>query len=175
VRRPAAVVGLMVHRALEAWQFPGDAGLEAELEAVALGEGLVDRKQRQAVVAEAARLLARLRSHPMWEEISTADERHHEVPYTRSLGEQRVDSGVIDLLYRKGSEWRLIDFKIDELCDIQALQAERAAYRGQLERYTEAVRTPLGVPVTPGLGFLDCMGEVRVEWRGSQISPVSQR
>ena len=163
VRPPAAVVGLMVHHAIEAWLFPGDAGLEAELEAVALGEGLVDRRQRQAAIAEASKLLARLRAYPLWEEIATADERHHEVPYTRSLGERGVDSGVIDLLYRKGSDWHLLDFKVDEIRDEQALAAASLHYREQVDRYRQGVRALLGVEPAARLVFLDCMGEVQSE------------
>jgi ATP-dependent exoDNAse (exonuclease V) beta subunit len=160
------VVGLMAHRAIEAWLFPGDARLPRELESVALAEGLVDRRQREAAVAEASVLLGRLRAHPLWEEISSADERHHEVPYTRSLGERSVDSGVIDLLYRKGSEWHLVDFKVDEIRDQHALEEAIVHYRPQVERYRLGVRALLGLETEARLVFLDCMGEARTEMVG---------
>ncbi|OGR92312.1 MAG: hypothetical protein A2V88_11625 [Elusimicrobia bacterium RBG_16_66_12] len=163
IRPPAAVVGLMVHRAIEARLFPGDARLPRELESVALVEGLVDRRQREAAVSEASVLLGRLRDHSLWEEISSADERFHEVPYTRSLGERHVESGVIDLLYRRGSAWHLVDFKVDELRDLPALQVAVGKYRRQVERYTQAAATLLGVRALPRLVFLDYQGEVRVE------------
>jgi len=162
IRPPAAVVGLMVHRAIEAWLFPGDAGLTRELESFALAEGLVDRRQREAAVAEASVLLGRLRAHPIWEEISTADERHHEVPYTRSLGERSVDVGVIDLLFRKGGSWHLLDFKVDELRDEPALEEAIAHYRPQVERYRAGVRALLGIEPEARLVFLDWAGGVRL-------------
>jgi len=164
---PATVVGSMVHKAIECWCFPGDEGFDRLLAAVSLDAGLVDPEQQAEAVRRARTLLDRLRAHPLWTEISASEERHHEVPYSRSLPGNRVDAGVIDLLYLGGPEWTLLDFKIDELKDALALQVAATGYRGQLERYAQAAQALLGATPLARLVFLDYMGEVRLEELGS--------
>lgn len=75
------------------------------MKAVALEEGLVEQRQQKEALGHAVRLLERLRTHAVWAEISASDERHHEVPYVMPMSAGGVDVGVIDPLYRKGSEW----------------------------------------------------------------------
>jgi ATP-dependent exoDNAse (exonuclease V) beta subunit len=152
----------MVHKAIECWLFPGDEGFEGLLHTVALAEGLVEPHQQQEAVANASRLLGRLRTHPLWDEIAQADEHYHEVPYTRPLAGGRPDSGVLDLLYRIGQQWVLLDFKIDELRDDATAEAATIKYRGQMERYTQAARSLLGADVLPRLCYLDYCHEVRL-------------
>jgi ATP-dependent helicase/nuclease subunit A len=159
---PAAVVGLMVHKALERWLFPGDEGCQALLESVALAEGLVDPAQRRRAVRGAEKLLGRFAAHPLRQEIEQAPERHHELPYTYSTPSGLADSGVIDLLYRLEGGWKLVDFKADELRDEAGLGAAVDEYGPQMRRYRQATRALLGVDPTAVLCFLDCMGEVRV-------------
>jgi ATP-dependent exoDNAse (exonuclease V) beta subunit len=160
---PATVVGSMVHKAIECWSFPGDEGFDRLLAAVSLDAGLIDPEQQAEAVRRARALLDRFRAHSLWTEILASKERYHEVPYTRPLPGGRADSGAIDLLYRKGSEWILLDFKIDELKDALALQAAASGYRSQLERYAQAAQALLGTRPHAQLVFLDCMGEVRLE------------
>jgi len=162
IHPPAAVVGSMVHKAIECRLFPGDDGFERLLHTVALGEGLVEAHQQQEAVADASRLLQRLRAHPLWGEIAHADEHYHEVPYTWPTPGGRPDSGVLDLLYRIGQQWVLLDFKIDELRDDTMMEAATNKYRGQMERYTQAARSLLGADVLPRLCYLDYCHEVRL-------------
>jgi ATP-dependent exoDNAse (exonuclease V) beta subunit len=162
IHPPAAVVGSMVHKAIESWLFPGDEGFDRLLATVALGAGLVDPHQQAEAVAHARTLLERLRAHPMWTEISSSEERYHEVPYSRPLPGGRVDAGVIDLLYRQDSGWVLIDFKIDELNDDAMAEAATGKYRRQMERYTQVARLLLGADVVPLLCYLDYCHEVRL-------------
>ncbi|MGA2111126.1 MAG: UvrD-helicase domain-containing protein [Anaerolineales bacterium] len=162
IHAPAAVVGSMVHRAIECWSFAGDPGFEKLMQVVALEEGLVEERQKREALARAERLLGRLRAHPVWAEISASAEQHHEVPYEMPLPDGRVEVGVIDLLYRRGAEWVLLDFKIDELVDEASAEAATARYRSQMERYTRAARARLGVKVKARLCYLDCMGEIRI-------------
>jgi len=85
-------------------------------------------------------LLRRFRSHPLWAEIDDA-QRYHEVPYVLP-----GDRGIIDLLYRVGSGWVIVDFKTNavqseaEMCETIRL----AGYDNQVKRYAEAVSTKLG-------------------------------
>jgi len=107
-------------------------------------------------------LLGPLKPHPIWAEIQGAEVRRHEVPYTWTTAEGWTDAGAIDLLYRVGGGWRLVDFKTDELRDREAIVRAVEEYRPQLERYVQAVRSLLHVEPAPGLCFLDVEGEARV-------------
>jgi len=161
VHPPAAVVGLMVHKALERWLFPGDEGFVRLLDSVALNECLVETAQRQRAIRAAHKLLERFKGHPLYEEIEAAAERHHEIPYTRPMSDGWSDSGVIDLLYRANGQWKLIDFKADELRNEETLEEAVDSYRPQIHRYVQAAREFLKTEVISALCFLDCMGEVR--------------
>jgi hypothetical protein len=90
-------VGKLVHEALRRWRFP-DANFEDYLRPFALEAGFTDRREIRAAIQESRRLLERLRNHPIFNEIDSA-ERRHEIPYF--LPEER---GVIELLYRTESE-----------------------------------------------------------------------
>lgn len=158
---PAAVVGRMVHRAIQRWVFPPDPQLDKLLEASALEEGLVDLGQRRHAVSEALEHLHRLRQDALWQEVSSAMRRHHEVPYTRMGERQRVDSGVIDLLYQTTEGWNLVDFKTDRIRDETELSTAVEQYAPQLRRYAFAAKELLGIDAAPAICFLDCSGGIR--------------
>jgi ATP-dependent exoDNAse (exonuclease V) beta subunit len=160
VHPPAAVVGVMVHKALERWLFPGDQAFGRLLESVALNEGLVETSQRKRAIRLAHKLLERFKGHSLYEEIEVATDRHHEIPYTRAISNAWSDSGVIDLLYRVNGQWKLIDFKVDEVRNEESLEEAMNSYRPQIRRYVQAARDLLGTEVAPALCFLDCMGKV---------------
>jgi ATP-dependent exoDNAse (exonuclease V) beta subunit len=102
----------MVHRAIELWLFPGDARLFPFLEATVLHAGLSSVAQQTAAISRTGELLNRLRAHPIWEEINSAEACYHEVPYSRMNGE-RAETGYIDLLYCTRAGWQVVDFKTD--------------------------------------------------------------
>lgn len=162
VHPPAVAIGRMVHEAIRCWLFPDDPGLEDLLEVEALSKGLVDIGQRRSAIHESKKLLKRLRAHPLWEEINSASDRLHEVPYTRPLKDGRMDSGRIDLLYRSNGPWKLIDFKTDELRDQKAIDGAVEEYTGQVTRYSQAVHHLLGAQPEVSLCFLDAQGEVEL-------------
>jgi ATP-dependent helicase/nuclease subunit A len=149
----------MVHRAIQRWLFPGDAGLERLLHTIALSEGLVEERQRSQAVKESIKLLQRLRTHPLWSEIDTASERHHEVPYVQKKN-GRPESGSIDLLYLKENGWHLVDFKTDAVHSKESLEEAIAEYQAQIRRYIRAVRSQLGLDPIAKLCFLDFQGKI---------------
>jgi ATP-dependent helicase/nuclease subunit A len=160
VHPPAAAVGVIVHKALERWLFPGDEAFGRLIESVALNEGLVEAGQRKRAIRSAHKLLERFKGHSLYEEIDGAADRHHEIPYTRAISDGWSDSGVIDLIYRVSGQWKLIDFKADEVRNEESLEEAVDSYRPQIHRYVQAARDLLGTEVVPALCFLDCMGEV---------------
>jgi len=162
---PPKVIGRLVHKALRRWIFPASPKLFPLLESAAFDEGLVDEIQRTTAIKRTQELLARLRSHPLWTEIDGALERHHEVPYTYQVEgrPERVEAGMIDLIYRLADGWRVVDFKTDELHTAFDLESAVDKYLPQVRRYARAVRELLGKSVALKLCFLDFQGGVRVE------------
>ena len=103
-------------------------------------------------------MLERLRAHPIFQEIDSA-ERHHEIPYFLPEGR-----GVIDLLYRISAGWFIIDFKTDEVrSDAEAQSTiSREGYDRQVARYAEAVLAQLGIRPKTMLVFLQVETEVKI-------------
>lgn len=162
-RAPAVAVGGMVHEAIRRWEFRPELAPESTLDSLALAEGLVDPEQRGQAVKAASRLLRRLREHPIWAQIASAESRHHEVPYTRPAPGGRSEAGRIDLLYRRAGKWCVIDFKTDELADADALAAAVNEYRPQMARYARSVQALLGGMPLARLCFLDYQGRVQLQ------------
>ncbi len=177
LKPPGEALGSIVHRALQLWVFPGDPALERLLTAAALEEGLVEPAQRAAALLQAQVLLERFRRHPLWQEIDQAAERYPEAPYTytwtppemppdpgaQAGSRSRMDSGKIDLLYRSGESWRIVDFKTDAI-DAASRRAQLVAeYTPQLQRYGRALDSLLHKAVTLHLCFLDDQGQVSLQ------------
>jgi ATP-dependent helicase/nuclease subunit A len=159
---PAVVVGAMVHEIIRRWSFPGSAARLNTLNTLALEAGLIDADQRRRAVNEAEILINRLEEHPIVNEIEDAEERYHELPYSRPHPSWTVDSGRIDLLYKVKGEWMVIDFKTDELRDEDALHRAVEEYQPQMNRYREAVQQLLHIQPVTSICFLDAMGVIRL-------------
>jgi ATP-dependent exoDNAse (exonuclease V) beta subunit len=156
---PAWVVGQLVHEALHRWRFPSQPNFEMFLFPHALAAGLTDSVEIGVTIAEVRRLLARFQSDALFAEMDAA-ERFHEVPYTFER-DGSVETGVIDILYRVGESWRVVDFKTDEIRDEEKLEERIAEYCAQVVRYTEAVRALVGATPQASLCFLNVRGGVR--------------
>jgi ATP-dependent helicase/nuclease subunit A len=161
VHAPAAAIGRMVHEAIRRWISPHDPSMDKLLEHLALQEGLVDPGQRRRAIRESRKFLERIWNDPLWESINRAEERHHELPYTLSLPQGGIDIGTIDLLYREGERWTIVDFKTDELRDEVALDKAVKRYLPQLMRYKRAVRDFLHADSQVLICFLDYEGDVK--------------
>jgi ATP-dependent exoDNAse (exonuclease V) beta subunit len=59
-------------------------------------------------------------------------EHLEEVPFATMAG-TTVTTGVIDLLFRQGERWRLIDYKTDVALDGSGYQGQLTAYRKSLK------------------------------------------
>ena len=156
---PGKVLGKLVHKALHRWHFPGDPHLEELLEAAALHAGLVSQSQRAHALNQVIELLDRLRQHPIWVHIDTSAERYHELPYAIQVG-GRTENRYIDLLYRDGNGWGIIDFKTDPILTSGYREDLIIRYSHQARRYRHAVKQLLGVDVKASICFLDDHGQV---------------
>jgi ATP-dependent helicase/nuclease subunit A len=165
--QPAAqsTTGKLLHSVLQTWHFPEPDEQETLLRA-ALELGLVDDVPRRTAVEKVQVYLQRLQRHPLYSEISQADQRHHEVPYEVE-DEPLNDRGRLDILYHTPQGWKIVDFKTDRLDSLQKLDPERrATYRNQLQRYLQAVQTQLGVTPTAQICFLDVNGRLELmDWQ----------
>ncbi len=159
---PAWVVGKLVHRAIELERFPDSPHFDPWLEAASRSLGL----SHPALLADARqrvrRLLARLARSPLWQEVQAADQRFHEVPYVYQdpqTGE--AVRGTLDLLYRKGELWTLVDFKTDRVPADATLDAwiREQGYDRQLARYVAALQRLRGLTPRAVLCFLDVAGQ----------------
>lgn len=154
---PADVAGTIVHAALERWIFPGDAGFESFLHGLVVMAGLSTDAQRKAATQRATTLITRLRAHPVWHEINGAEERHHEVPYSRIIDAYPANR-IIDLLYRIGGQWHIIDFKTNYITNASQMSDAMEKYEPQLREYRTAVKALMNADATTRLLFLDDNG-----------------
>jgi len=165
-RAPAWVIGSLVHQALAAWRFPGDAdpGFERWVEARARGTGIADPRQLADAVRRSRLLLLRFRAHSLYAEMDGAERRLHEVPYSLDV-DGGVESGIIDALYRQGATWTVVEFKTDRVRDQAELERVLAqeGYSAQARRYVTAAQRLLGRRPQLTLCLLNYAGGVVVQ------------
>jgi ATP-dependent exoDNAse (exonuclease V) beta subunit len=138
-KRPTGLrFGTLVHSILAA------APLDADAEGVrAVAE--LQRRVLGAPGAEAtaaARIVADVLKHPLLDRAREAAKRgecRRETPITQRDAQGVIIEGVVDLAFREGGEWTVVDFKTDaELGDV----AE--SYREQLRLYAGAIAAATG-------------------------------
>jgi ATP-dependent exoDNAse (exonuclease V) beta subunit len=153
------VLGLIVHKAIQRWLFPGDPALKALLESEAWRAGLATEITRREVINRATELLTRFRAHSLWNEVDSALERYAELPYSYLIND-KVENRVIDLLYRDAGGWHIIDFKTDLIQSFAQKEHLIQVYAPQVRRYKAIVESKLGTSVSGKLCFLDDQGKV---------------
>ncbi|MCO6449740.1 MAG: UvrD-helicase domain-containing protein [Caldilineales bacterium] len=161
---PNWVVGALVHKALQHWRFPNEPDFEKFLKPFALEKGLVgDDAVREATV-EAAKILQRFKTHPLFNELTQA-ERMHELVYALETADG-LDAGVIDLAARStpGDPWHIYDFKTDILKrdDDLVSHVTDKHYDKQMRRYISAVEQLIGVKPLATFVFLNAGGLLRL-------------
>jgi ATP-dependent exoDNAse (exonuclease V) beta subunit len=163
---PSWVVGKLVHLALEHWIFPQDRRVDfhAWAGSQARSSGLTERDIVRDAVQRAARILTRFRASPLYAEMTGAERRLHEVPYSGLDNEGEPDSGVIDALFRSEQRWVLVEFKTDRVEDRATLEATLVEndYVRQVAHYLDAAERLLGQRPRPVLCFLNYRGHVHL-------------
>ena len=90
------------------------------------------------MIREAIDTVQAMSGAEFWKEARASAECHEETPFgMRVEGEavKKVLTGAIDLVYRKGDSWHLLDYKTDT----QALDADLSAKHGpQIDSYEKA-------------------------------------
>ncbi len=129
--------GVLVHAVLA--EIALDASDEAENAVAAVAHvqarmlGASDSDAKHAAVAA----LAALR-HPLVREAASSDHRR-EAPILLREPDGTLVEGVLDLAFRRGEKWIIVDFKTD-----QELADAKAAYEAQVRLYARAVSEATG-------------------------------
>ena len=130
--------GSIVHKCLE-WMAGGREPARHDVEQLG-AEFELDPVPADEILAE----LQRVRGSDLWRRAMAAPERHTEVPFSLVLDGSEVGrqpggvfvSGVIDLAFREGDRWSLIDYKTDRIAG--DAEAHVAIYAEQLRLYKKA-------------------------------------
>ncbi|HSN04216.1 MAG TPA: 3'-5' exonuclease, partial [Nitrospira sp.] len=146
-REAGRLIGIVIHRILEQWDFAADpAGLSDRL-APAI-QSLVTSEDEEviATVRESVReLLATFGRSDLYAMLRKATILGREVPFVMPWGDGQVLEGVIDIIYRLDGRLWIADYKTDAVSaeDVPG-RAER--YRTQAMMYKTAAAQSLGVP-----------------------------
>ncbi len=133
-RARALALGSAVHRVMELADFDDERSLPGLAGAVCVELGWPDLAERAAALAGAC-----WRSAPVRAAARSA-ETHRELPIG-VLVDDIVVSGAVDLLYRDGEEWVIVDYKTDGDADERLL---RERYTPQGAAYALAVEAATG-------------------------------
>jgi hypothetical protein len=133
-RARALALGSAVHRVMELCDLADEASLPGIAAAVTLEAGWPDLAERAAALAGACWRAAPVRA------AAASPEVYRELPIGALLN-GAVVSGAVDLLYRDGDEWVVVDYKTDRGADAGVL---RERYTPQGAAYAVAVELATG-------------------------------
>lgn len=134
-RPGGARFGTLIHAALAT--VPLDADDAAVRRAVELQARIFGANGGEAMAAQM--LVAQVLAHELFQRVRGADEVRRETPVT-SMGEDEVlVEGVVDLAFREGDTWTVVDFKTDA-----DLTEELPVYRKQVGIYAASIREATG-------------------------------
>jgi ATP-dependent helicase/nuclease subunit A len=135
-RARALALGSAVHRVMELCDLDDESSLPGIAAAVTLEGGWPDLAERAAALAGACWRAAPVRA------AAASPEVYRELPIGALLN-GAVVSGAVDLLYRNGDEWVVVDYKTDRGVDAGVLRErytpQGAAYAVAVEAATEGV------------------------------------
>ena len=142
--------GRVLHRLFEALVRDGSIDVQR------YAENLLRDEERDPVeVAEVVEVVAAVRSSPLWARVLAADERYVEVPFAlmADVGGETLLHGVIDLVFREGERWLIVDYKSDSTAG--RLGWLVSYYKPQVEHYARFWSQLTGAEARGALFFLD--------------------
>ena len=119
---------------------------EVDLEADAAAVARVARVQARLVggtpdeIDAATRAVSAALAHPLLRRAASAGECRREEPVVHRLPDGTLLEGVVDLAFRDGAGWTVVDFKTDAVPDSQQ------QYAAQLRLYCDAIAAATGLP-----------------------------
>ena len=156
--------GRVLHRLFEA--LLREPAIDVRLYAESL---LKDEERDDAEIDDVVKTVEAVRASPLWARVIAADEKYAEVPFAlevpaRSIGidfdGNTLLHGAIDLVFREGDTWFIVDYKSDSLAGRR--DALVAYYRAQVEHYVRFWSELTKAPARGGLFFVDGPEEVWV-------------
>ncbi len=157
-----ATWGRTIHAALETLlkRLPAE-NTEEKLRALA-GELLRREGQPPEKNEEVFLALTEFLSTSFWQRVSAAPERYAEIPFGL-WEEDAYITGTVDLAFREGDGWVLVDYKTDVVEDADHLQALLEYYTPQVELYRRSWEQVTGEPVAElGLFFTDNLSYMKI-------------
>jgi ATP-dependent exoDNAse (exonuclease V) beta subunit len=156
---PAWMVGEVVHRALERWQFPDDgetvfiSWAAAELRSLGISGEKEIRDGCKRVIAS----LERFQDSDLYQRMTEADRLLHEIPFSLPREGEGPLIGLIDAMFLEGEDWVLVEFKTDRISNQDVFKKlwEEKDYQSQVGGYLKAAETLLGRRPEPVLCFLN--------------------
>jgi ATP-dependent exoDNAse (exonuclease V) beta subunit len=130
--------GSLVHAVLA--EVPLAAGA-AEIARLAAAQGRLSGAPPEEVAAAARAVEAALR-HPLLKAAARSAECRREEALVHRLADGTLLEGVVDLAFRDGAGWTVVDFKTDDR------PADQPAYAAQLRLYSAAIEAATGGRVT---------------------------
>lgn len=154
-RAPAYIVGEIAHRALQRWRFPQNTpNLDTILERYTRERGLSDENEIYDAVRQARGILARFAKSELFQEMTNAPARYHELPFVITW-QGRIVHGAMDAVYQRADgRWRIVDFKTDRLRGKAAREYTRAQYAVQMALYLEALKMQFDAPCEVGVYYI---------------------
>jgi len=145
-REQALLLGTMIHRLMEALVSSGNKADLDELVLETVREYEADEEYYRSVLAHIGRTM-RSGGYPqqngapqdILNELLNADEVYCELPFCYNEGDDNIWHGVLDVVYRKGDKWHIVDYKTN--ADADDLDAY---YQEQLGTYRKAFKEITG-------------------------------
>jgi len=135
-RRPTGkAFGILVHEVLATTELDADEE-HVRARAKALGRVLGNSEEEIAAASEAT---LRALAHPLLRRAASASRKeglcHRESPIMLQAKDGSLVEGVMDLAFREGDQWTVVDFKTD-----LEFESGRAEYSIQVALYAEAIQ-----------------------------------
>ena len=107
------------------------------------------------------RVVSAVQGSALWSRVKASDERYVEIPFALTAtiaphGETLLH-GTIDLVFREGGRWFIVDYKSDSTAN--RLDALVEYYKPQVEHYARFWSQLTGAPASAGLFFVDGLHE----------------
>jgi ATP-dependent helicase/nuclease subunit A len=144
--------GRVLHRLFEALV------RHESLDVRAYAENLLKDEERDPVeVDDVVSVVAAVQASPLWARVRNADERYVEIPFAMMVDLEphgrTLLHGVVDLVFREGEVWHVVDYKTDSTRG--RLAALVAYYRPQVELYAKYWSEVTRKETRGGLFFVD--------------------
>ena len=127
---------------------PAGRWREQAMELGTLVHAALERMDASGLTGETREMVERALRSELFKRVGKAEEVYRELPLAAGNLE-----GKIDLLFREGERWVLVDYKTDR-------QPDAAQYRAQMQAYATALREVTGITVTEQWLFFLRTGEM---------------